>query len=396
MMTSEQRNPLLWLSTLYFTKGIAYVMVMFLSLIMLKQMGLANEAVLSCVALFHVPWITKFWWKPFVLPQHFTLWIGLTEFLLALAFAALSFFISTMWMLITILSVIAILTAVHNVAVDGLYRQVTRDNHLMAFARVKELARKMAVIIGQGVLVMVVGNLQVFYRYDRFYPWQATLYILAGLFLLACMWHNHVLPRGYHQRESAPHRALPSLKDVGAAFLFFYPFAVGLQAKIGILFLMDTPSVGGLGLSPQEFGLVMGTVGILGLTAGGMLGFRMLRRDGLTRWLWPMAFLMVVPCAVYALLGYWEPTNLALVGLGILLEQTSYGFGFAAYLWVLRHVHNREVGKSVMALSVMVSCLLSGLLQMAVGYYYTFLIALFLSVLPLVSAWTIRKNPTLK
>lgn len=397
MSMSQQNTPLVWLSTLYFAKGIAYVMVMFLSLIMLKQMGLSSSSALSCVALFYIPWITKFWWKPYVVrPQHFTAWIAVSELLLALSFALLSFFMASASCTIVMLLLVAWLTAIHNVAVDGLYRLLTRDNHLPTFVRVKELARKMAVIVGQGVLVMMVGNLQVFYRYDRFYSWQATFYILAGMFLLFCMWHRAILPRHLHHAEDAIRRALPSLQDVGALYLFVYPFAVGLQAKVGILFLLDAPSSGGLGLSPQEFGLVMGTVGITGLTIGGMLGFRVLRRDGLSRWLWPMALLMVVPCAVYALMGYWEPSDLLTISLGVLLEQTSYGFGFAAYLWVLRHVANRELGKSLMALSLMASCLLSGVLQSAVGYYYTFLIALVLSAAPLVSTWIIRKNPTLK
>ena len=396
-MMHTQNTPLVWLSTLYFAKGIAYVMVMFLSLIMLRQMGLSSSAALSCVALFHIPWVSKFWWKPYVVrPQHFTTWIDISEIFLALSFAALSFLMTSTCHTVAMLLLIAWLTAIHNVAVDGLYRQVTRNNHLPTFVRVKELARKLAVIVGQGVLVMMVGNMQVFYRYDRFYSWEATFYILAGLFLLFCMLHHAMLPRHSHHAETNVHRSLPSLHDIGAPFLFLYPFAVGLQAKVGILFLLDAPSSGGLGLSPQEFGLVMGTVGITGLTIGGMMGFRVLRRDGLARWLWPMALLMVVPCAVYALMGYWEPSSLLVISLGVFLEQTTYGFGFAAYLWVLRHVSNREVGKSLMALSLMLSCLLSGVLQSAVGYYYTFLVALVVSAVPLVSTWTIRKIPTLK
>lgn len=394
---SNQNTPLVWLSTLYFAKGIAYVMVMFLSLIMLSQMGLSSNAALGCVALFYIPWVTKFWWKPYVVrPQHFTMWIGISELFLAISFAFLSFFMASVWCTIIILLSIAWLTAIHNVAVDGLYRLVTHNDHLPAFMRVKELARKMAVIVGQGVLVMMVGNLQVLYRYDRFYSWQATFYILAGLFLLFCMWHRLALPRCLHDADYNIHRSLPSLHEVGGMFFLAYPFAVGLQAKVGILFLLDAPSSGGLGLSPQEFGLVMGTVGITGLTIGGMLGFRVLRRDGLSRWFCPMSLLMVVPCAVYALMAYWEPSDLLIISTGVLIEQTSYGFGFAAYLWVLRHVANREAGKSLMALSLMISCMLSGVLQATVGYYYTFLIALVLSGGALVSVLKIRKNPILK
>ena len=40
----------------------------------------------------------------------------------------------------------------------------------------------------------------------------------------------------------------------------------------------------------MEFGLVNGTVGVIGLLLGGILGGIMASRDGLKRWLWPMTW----------------------------------------------------------------------------------------------------------
>ena len=52
----------------------------------------------------------------------------------------------------------------------------------------------------------------------------------------------------------------------GILFMLLYRMPEGLLAKVSALFLIDAGHNGGLGLSPQEYGLVQGTVGVVGLT----------------------------------------------------------------------------------------------------------------------------------
>ena len=54
--------------------------------------------------------------------------------------------------------------------------------------------------------------------------------------------------------------------------MLFYRLPEALLIRISNLFMIKPVSEGGLGLSTQEVGFVQGTVGVLGLTLGGIIG----------------------------------------------------------------------------------------------------------------------------
>ena len=60
-------------------------------------------------------------------------------------------------------------------------------------------------------------------------------------------------------------------------------------------FMLRHNYAGGLGLSPQEYGLANGTVGLIGLLLGGIIGGVLVSRDGMKRWLWPMVCAITLP-----------------------------------------------------------------------------------------------------
>ena len=394
-MTFREIHPAAWLPSLHFAKGVAYVMVMVISLLMFRQSGIDNLQIALCVSTFYLPWVTKFLWRRWVdNTMNYSYWVLLTELLLSATFIALAFWPTPVWTAVLELTVVAWLTAVHNVAADALSRQREASPHRSVTI---ELSRKFAVVVGQGVLVMLAGNLQLLYRGHPYYSWCVMFYIVAGIYLVLFFWHIFTLPQssrsgGNFSRSqgSVCYQGSFHLGWRAVVFLFFYPFFVGMQSKIGILFLIDVPSNEGLGLSPQEFALVMGTVGIISLTAGTLQGRRFIVHNGFRRSLPLMSACMLVPCICYAGLAYWEPDNLTIVSLVVAVEQLSYGFGFAAYLFFLHQIADRELGKSIMALSLMLSLVLGGLLQTVLGYYYFFLVAVVASLMMFWATWINR------
>jgi PAT family beta-lactamase induction signal transducer AmpG len=167
----------------------------------------------------------------------------------------------------------------------------------------------------------------------------------------------------------------------GICFMLFYRMPEGLLAKISALFLIDAQHKGGLGLSPAEYGLVQGTVGVIGLTLGGILGGIVASRDGLKRWLWPMVCAITLPDLVYVYLAYALPSNLLVINTCVFIEQFGYGFGFSAYMLYLIYYSQGEhktahyaLCTAFMALSMMIPGLFAGALQEAVGYRTFFLI----------------------
>ena len=378
-------------------------MVFVIALLLLFQMGLSVGQTVACVSFCYLPWVLKLWWKPYVdRLQDYRFWILLTQFLLMLTFALMAFLLSERWAVVALLWLAGWLAAVHNVAVDGFVRlHPLCLRHSVA----RELFRKLAVGVGQGVLVMLAGNLQVFYRNDLLYSWRCMIYLVAGLFLLLLFWHW-----GHTKVPAAPdspyfpesHEPLGPPADTTRQkgswlFLLLFPLAQALLTKVSVLFLIDTRHHGGLGLSPQELGFVLGTVGIIGLSVGGILGQKAIRRYGFRRCLWPMALLMTVPALVYALLSYWQPADLMVVAGSVLAEQTVQGFAFSVYLFYLSRIVNREQGKSLMAFSLLIGGLLSALLQQFLGYNAFFVLVLCLSVLMLLSPlFTLNSPPGMK
>ena len=168
---------------------------------------------------------------------------------------------------------------------------------------------------------------------------------------------------------------------VGILFMLMYRMPEGLLAKVSALFLIDSVRHGGLGLSPQEYGLVQGTVGVIGLTLGGILGGIVAGRDGLKRWLWPMVMAITLPDLVYVYLSFALPANLLTINICVFFEQFGYGFGFTAYMLYLIYYSRGEYKTShyalctaFMALSMMIPGLFAGALQESVGYKAFFII----------------------
>ena len=74
------------------------------------------------------------------------------------------------------------------------------------------------------------------------------------------------------------------------------------------------------------------------------------------------------------------------------LRKMTYGFGFAAYLSYLKQIENRELGKSLMALSLLLGCLVSGPLLQFFGYNGFFVLAQALSVLTVLSVLFVYRS----
>ncbi len=158
-------------------------------------------------------------------------------------------------------------------------------------------------------------------------------------------------------------------------FLLFFRFAEAQLVKLVQPFLLDPREVGGLGLSTSEVGIVYGTVGIIALTAGGLIGGYVISRQGLKWWLWPMVIIMHTPDLAFVYLSHVQPTDFILINAAVALEQFGYGFGFTAYMMYMIMISQGEhktahyaICTGIMALGMMLPGMFSGALQEAIGY----------------------------
>ncbi len=395
------KTPWAWVPTLYFAEALPYVAVMTISLIMYKRLGLSNADITLYTSWLYLPWVIKPLWSPFVdLIKTKRWWIVTMQLLIGAALGGVAFTIpGPFWLTgsLCFFWLMAFSSATHDIAADGFY-MLGLDSHQQAyFVGIRSTFYRIATIFGQGLLVMLAGNLEVITRNVR-YSWSLMFYMMAGLFIAFWLWHHYVLAKPKEDRPTAGQTGTEIWRGfvhtfitffqkpqvvAGICFMLFYRMPEGLLAKVSALFLIDSQAKGGLGLSPAEYGLVQGTVGMIGLTLGGILGGIVASRDGLKRWLWPMVMAITLPDLVYVYLSCALPTSLWVVNICVFLEQFGYGFGFSAYMLYLIYYSQGEHKTShyalctaFMALSMMIPGLFAGALQEAVGYPVFFLIVI--------------------
>ena len=158
-------------------------------------------------------------------------------------------------------------------------------------------------------------------------------------------------------------------------FMLLYRLPEAFLIKMCMPFLVAAKGVGGLGLSTAEVGIVYGTIGVIFLTLGGILGGLFASRIGLKKSIWWMAACMTLPCLTFVYLAVCQPENLFAISTAIAIEQFGYGFGFTAYMLYMMYFSEGEFKTShyaictaFMALSMMIPGMFAGYIQEAIGY----------------------------
>jgi PAT family beta-lactamase induction signal transducer AmpG len=390
------RNPWTWVPTLYLAEGLPYVVVMTVSVIMYKGLGISNTDIALCTSWLYLPWVIKPLWSPVVdLLKTRRLWIWAMQLIIGAGLAGVAltlqapkpfqYSLAFLWLL-------AFSSATHDIAADGFYMLATTEKEQAFFVGIRSTFYRIATITGQGLLVILAGTLQK--RMGIGSAWAVTFGILAALFLIFGTYHRLMLPYPEKDKAGAPGSLEKFFVEfwrtfedffrkprigILLLFLLFYRFAEAQLVKMVSPFLLDDRTKGGLGLSTAQVGFVYGTVGIIALTIGGIIGGVLVSRHGLKRWLWPMVCIMHLPDAVFIYLAYAQPQNVALISTCLAVEQFGYGFGFAAYMlymiYIARGSHQTAhyaICTGFMALGMMLPGMWSGWLQEAIGYQHFF------------------------
>jgi PAT family beta-lactamase induction signal transducer AmpG len=393
-MKNKKRSPWAWIPTLYFAEGLPYVAVMTISVIMYKKLNISNTDIALYTSWLYLPWVIKPFWSPFVdLLKTKRWWIVTMQLLVGAGLAGIAFTIpmsNFFQITLAVFWLVAFSSATHDIAADGFYMLALDVSEQALYVGIRSTFYRIATIFGQGVLIVLAGGLENWTGNIPF-AWSITFYILSGLFIAFCLYHKFILP--------TPKTDKSTVTDVSASNIFkeflatFITFFQKKQAGVAILFmllyrlpeaqlvklinpfLLDPLEKGGLGLSTAEVGIVYGTVGILGLTIGGIIGGICASKGGLQRWLWPMAWSISLTCLTFVYLGYFQPQSLIIINICVFIEQFGYGFGFTAYMLFLIYYSEGEhktahyaICTGFMALGMMLPGMAAGWLQDHIGY----------------------------
>ena len=308
---------------------------------MFTKMGVPNGEMALFTSLLYLPWTIKPFWSPFVDIIKTKRWWTLSmQILMSVAFILLTLSIPrpdeatmaagttpiSMFSITLMLFIItAFASATHDIAADGFYMLALKQSDQAAFVGIRSTFYRLASIFGQGVLV-------------------ATYFTKPGALL-------------------------------AIVFMLLYRLPEAFLIKMCMPFLVASKESGGLELSTAEVGIVYGTIGVIFLTLGGILGGLFASRIGLKKSIWWMAGCMTLPCLTFVYLAIAQPDNLFAISTAIAIEQFGYGFGFTAYMLYMMYFSEGEFKTShyaictaFMALSMMIPGMFAGYIQEAIGY----------------------------
>ena len=244
------------------------------------------------------------------------------------------------------------------------------------------------------------------------FSWAVSIGFLGLFFLLLSLYHKFILPHpeeGNKKSDRANASYLHVLKTfftrediIPAIFLLlFYRFSESQLSKMASPFLLDTRENGGLALSLTEKGIAYGTVGLIALVIGGILGGILASKHGLKKWVWWMAASINLPNLVYIFLSYVQPDNFAIVNICIAIEQFGYGFGFTAYMLYMLYIAGQGEYKTAhfalttgfMALGMMIPGMISGAIQESLGYQHFFIYVILCTIPSFLALWFVKIDP---
>lgn len=383
----------MYVPTLYLAEGIPYGIVNSVSTIMYKTLGMPNEFI-GFTSILYLPWVVKMLWSPIVdIWGTRRRWIMGMQWMLMLMFALLAVSLQAEGgtvLSLAALAGIALCSATNDVATDGFYMTALEKREQAFFIGIRSTCYRLALVLAGGALVIVAGRIAKATGSTAL-SWSWSMGIGAGAFFVFALLHTLYLP--FPPGDGSGHRLQSRTGFIDAfksyfqqpriavvlAFILVYRLGEALLLKMAAPFLLDLPENGGLGLATDTVGFVYGTLGVIGLCVGGMVGGWAIARWGIRRCMWPMAVMLNAPNLFYVWLALARPP-LPLVAVMVTTEQIGYGFGFSAFAVFLMDIacepyktSHFAISTGFMALGMMVPGMVSGLLQSELGYFWFFM-----------------------
>jgi len=373
----------------------------------------------------YLPWSLKLFWGPLV-DAYATKrkWNLYMQLLMAVCFLILAFAVrmhSFLFVSLFIFTIIALLSATHDIATDGFYLHALDKKDLAFFTGIRSTFYRLSMIAAGGVLVKLAGDIGN-KSGSLENGWSAAFGISAALFFILYLYHRVILP--YPETDHAVKETGQKIpygqifktyftqKKIGIilTFILLYRFGEGMLLKMAQPFLLDKRDVGGMGFSISDIGIMYGTFGVVALIIGGIIGGWLIKKYGLKKLIWAMALSMNLPNLLFLYMAYTQPHiiwNLdfsflfkifggngsliysvnPLVQLCLIIEQFGYGIGFTSFMVYLLYVSKGEfktshyaISTGLMAVGMMIPGFLSGIVQQYVGYFWLFTISLLLGI----------------
>jgi len=408
----KKRSPAFWVPTLYTAEGLPFVIVNVVSVLMYKSLGISDARIAFFTSLVTIPWALKPLWGPilemfrtkkdFVIATQFL--GGISFGLLILTLQLPSYFGWT----IIFFGIIAINSAVHDTAADGIYVTVLNDTEQAKYVGWQGAFYNVGKILSQGAFVLLAGILE---KQIGIKPaWTIVMGSFGAILILLSLYHLKFLPEGGKAGNVKTFKeASSTFIDVvktffkkkyiywGIAFLVLYRFAEGQAVKIVPLFMRAGIDKGGLGLSTENIGVLYGIFPPLAFILGSILAGYFTANRGLRKSLIILCAFFNIPFAVYTFLAIYQPANFMIISVAVVFEYFGYGFGFIGLtLFMMQQIApgkykmaHYAFATSLMQLGFMIPSMISGFISDYLGYEHFFIWVMVATIPSFLITWLV-------
>ena len=324
-------KPWYWIPVLNFASGLPYAIIISVSVILYKNLGINNEDIGIYTSLLYLPWVIKPLWSPFIdLYSTKRKWFLSMQLLISLAFliVGLTIPLSNFFVIsLAVFWVAAFASASNDVASDGFYMLALEKEQQSFFLGIRSTFYRLSMLTGNGLIVVIAGYLEQEYG-DKQKAWSYTMIVVGLIMTVITIYNYFTTPKievetaetkitetnsAVSKTEWVPNKSFAAVfasffqkKQIGIALAFILLFRLGESQLLKMLtpFLIDPITAGGMGLTTQDVGVIYGTFGVLALTVGGILGGIVISRDGLGKWMLPMILAMHLPIIGFILLSH--------------------------------------------------------------------------------------------
>lgn len=337
-------------------------MITFVSLLLFLQTGNTPALSVCFSSLLFLPWVLKSFLREKVRRRaHFRRALQWSELLLVVCFALLGFALNPSTYLFSymglttgsgvglflLLFLLSLLTAWHELAARMYYERMLRPRLQRLYNGPKIFVSQVMVVCTYGLLIILVGNLQVLCR-SILMAWSMGMFVTAIALSLFFVYHLLVLrpcPVGDNGRNGSMLQAVRTELHIierirqrprwycSVVLLFFLLIPQSLMFYSRVLFFLIPEADGGLGRSIQDVGFAQGVVGVIAFCLGISLGrhytLGTMGDHGRRAIPWLMCLLTVSPF-VYLVLTYLSGFTLIQLSVATFLAQFCFGLGLNA------------------------------------------------------------------
>ncbi len=195
-MAEKKIHPAFWVPTLYTAEGLPFVVVNVVSVLMYKSLGLSDAKIAFFTSIVTIPWALKPLWGPimemfrtkkdFVLATQFL--GGISFGLLVLTLQLPSYFEWT----IIFFGIIALNSAIHDTAADGVYINVLDSVEQAKYVGWQGAFYNVGKILSQGGFVLLAGILEKSMGVKP--AWSIVMGSFGAILILMSIYHLKCLP----------------------------------------------------------------------------------------------------------------------------------------------------------------------------------------------------------